>query len=70
MGKQMDKNLHRADKLYGYLSEHQLQQKDIADLLGISVRTVNSKMLGKIDWKMSEVVKICEAWGISSDYFC
>lgn len=53
----------------GWLAENKIQQGEIAKLLGLSKTSVSCKVNGKFEWKISEVRKICETYGISADIF-
>lgn len=48
---------------------HDIKQKDIADLLGISVQAANLKINGKKPFSLRQVAAICEAYHISADLF-
>lgn len=56
-------------KFKGYCAEHNIRQKDIADLLGINVQSVNRKMNGKEPFTLEQVKIICTHYGISADEY-
>lgn len=47
------------NKLKGRLRENGMSQKDLANLMGLSVNTMNSKLNGKREFKVSEIDRIC-----------
>ena len=56
-------------KFKGWLVEHQIKQADLAELLGITVESVNAKVNGRQEFTLSQVKKMCETYGISADDF-
>ena len=56
-------------KFKGWLVEHQIKQSDLAELLGIAPENVNAKLNGRQEFTLSQVKKICDAYGISADDF-
>lgn len=56
-------------KFKGWLVEHQIKQVDLAELLGITVESVNAKVNGRQEFTLSQVKKMCETYGISADDF-
>lgn len=52
-----------------WMVENNIRQKEIADLLGISLQSVNLKVNGKIDFTLPQVSAICGKYGISADIF-
>ena len=42
------------------LKKHGLTQTQLADLLGVSRSTIQRRMNGESDWKVHEVVQICQ----------
>ena len=56
-------------KFKGYCSEHKIKQKEIADLLKISVQSVNRKMNDKEPFTLDQVKTICTHYGISADEY-
>lgn len=61
----MDRNLG----FKGYMAEHNIRQAEIAELLGISIQSVNLKVNGKLDFSLPQVRLICERYGVSADIF-
>lgn len=53
----------------GWMAENNVRQTEIAELLDISLQSVNLKVNGKQDFTLPQVKKICERYGISADIF-
>ena len=53
----------------GWMVENHIRQNEIAELLGISLQSVNLKVNGKQDFSLSQVAIICRHYGISADIF-
>ena len=53
----------------GWLAENNIRQSEIAELLGISIQSVNLKVNGKQDFTLPQVSKICGKYHISADIF-
>ncbi|MCX8129392.1 MAG: helix-turn-helix transcriptional regulator [Clostridia bacterium] len=60
---------HPYDKFMAFLKENRIKLQEIADLFGHTVQTISMKNHGKSDYSMSEVDKICNHLGISSEIF-
>jgi transcriptional regulator with XRE-family HTH domain len=56
-------------KFKGYLVEHGIKQTEVAELLGINIRTLSQKLNGKAEFKLSEVRTLCKHYGISAELF-
>lgn len=56
-------------KFKGYCAEHNIKQKEIADLLEITVSNVNRKINGKEPFTLEQVKKLCIKYGISADEY-
>lgn len=57
-------------KFKAYCAEHEIKQKEIADVLGIkSVSNVSLKINGKQPWTLEQVQTLCQHYGISADIF-
>lgn len=56
-------------KFKGYCAEHNIRQREIAELLDLNPQTVNRKMNGKEAFTLEQVKKICEHYGISADTY-
>lgn len=54
----------RHNKLIGKIIEVYASRKKFADEMGFSERTISLKLQGKIDWKVSEIIKACDLLGI------
>lgn len=53
----------------GFCVENNISQKEIADLLGITIQSANAKLNGRQDFTFSQVRILCEHYGISADYY-
>ena len=53
----------------GWMVENNIRQNELAELLDISLQSVNMKVNGKQDFTLPQVKKICEHYGISADIF-
>ena len=53
----------------GWMVENNIKQTEIADLLGISLQSVNLKVNGKQDFSLPQISIICRKYGISADIF-
>lgn len=42
------------------MNNHNMSPKDLADLLYVSPRVIYSRLNGSSEWRLSEIVKICE----------
>lgn len=56
-------------KFKGWLRENDLTYKDIADLIGNSVATVNAKINGQSDFSLAEVNVIISKYDLDSSIF-
>ncbi len=52
-------------KLKGIMTENKVLQKDLAKIIGVSEKTVNDKVNGNIDFKLSEALLIANYFGKS-----
>ena len=52
-----------------YMLAHNIRQKEVADLLGISITSVNQKLNGRQDFSLAQVRVLCETYGVSADIF-
>lgn len=52
-----------------YCVEHNIKQKELADLLGITVSNVNLKLNGKEQFTLDQVRTICTHYKISADEY-
>jgi len=57
------------DKLRGLMAENGEKQKDLADVLNVSINTVRLKLKGKNDFKSTEIIKLCEHYRVEANYF-
>lgn len=53
----------------GWLAENNITQTEIANLLGMSIQSINLKCNGKQDFTLPQIAKICETYHISADIF-
>lgn len=53
----------------GWMVENNIKQSEIAELLGISLQSVNLKVNGKQDFSLPQISTICGKYGISADIF-
>lgn len=56
-------------KFKGYCAERGIKQTDLAELLEITVGSVNEKINGKQPFTLAQVKIICEKYGISADEY-
>lgn len=48
---------------------HNIRQKEIADVLHISLQSVNNKMNGRQDFSLAQIKALHRAYGVSADIF-
>ena len=56
-------------KFKGFCAEHDIKQKEIAELLGIDISNVNLKMNNKQPFTLEQIKTICNTYHISADDF-
>lgn len=56
-------------KFKGYCAENRIKQTEIAELLGLTIQSVNNKINGRQDFTLSEVKTLCSHYGISADLY-
>jgi plasmid maintenance system antidote protein VapI len=56
-------------KFKGYCAEHGIKQKEIADLLKITVESANKKINGKEPFTFEQVKTLCNHYQISADVY-
>lgn len=56
-------------KFKGYCAEHGIQQKEVAEVLGLSLVHVNRKMNGKEEFTLRQIKTLCQHYGISADEY-
>ena len=57
-------------KLKAWMSENDVRQKHLAELLNLGISTINQKLNATGgDFSMAEVREICKHYGISADSF-
>lgn len=57
------------NKLKGLMVEYEQSRKDIADLLGINESTLKNKLLGKSEFKFSEVQLLAKHFNVDINIF-
>lgn len=53
------------NKLKGLMAENNISQTKLANMMGISVQTLNAKLLEKREFTISEADKICNVLNIA-----
>lgn len=53
----------------GYMAINNIKQTEIAELLDISIQSVNKKVNGKEDFTLPQIRTLCQRFGISADDF-
>jgi len=56
-------------KFKGYLAEHKIKQREVAEILGIKVQNLNKKLNGKEPFTLAQVKILCKHYGISADEY-
>lgn len=56
-------------KFKAWMAENRISQGSLAELLDLSLQSVNKKVNGKEDFTLVQVRKICETYGLSADIF-
>jgi len=56
-------------KFKAYCIEKHIKQRDIAELLGVSIGTVNRKLNNRSVFTLQEVKTLCVRYGISADTY-
>ena len=56
-------------KFKGYCAEHRIKQAELAELLGLTIQSVNNKINGRQNFTLSEVKTLCAHYGISADIY-
>lgn len=56
-------------KFKGWCVEHQIQQKELAEVLGIDVANVNLKVNGKQPFTLKQVKILCNKYNLPADMF-
>lgn len=59
----------RVLKFKGYCAERKIKQSEIADLLQITVQTVNRKLNGAEPFTLEQVKTLCKHYEISADEY-
>jgi len=53
----------------GYCAENKVKQSEIAEILNITVQSVNRKLNGKEPFTLEQVKTLCEHYSISADEY-
>lgn len=56
-------------KFKGYLAEHGITQVQLAEVLDLSLQSINKKVNGKEDFTLAQIKVLCQTYGISADLF-
>ena len=56
-------------KFKGFCTERKIKQSEIADLLGITVQSVNRKLNEKEPFTLEQVKTLCKRFEISADEY-
>lgn len=56
-------------KFKGYCAENKIKQSEIADILKITVQSVNRKLNGREPFTLEQVKTLCEHFSISADEY-
>lgn len=56
-------------KFKGWMAENQISQRELMELLDLSMTSVNKKVNGKEDFSLAQIRIICEKYKLSSDIF-
>lgn len=57
-------------KFKAWLVEHNIKQKEVAELLELDQSNLNLKLNGKQEFTVHQIKKICDTYGlIANDYF-
>lgn len=56
-------------KFKGWLAENKITQTELAEVLDLSMTSINKKVNGKEDFTLPQIKTICEKWSISADIF-
>lgn len=61
--------MNRLSKFKGFCAEHNISQRELADVLGISIQSANKKVNGKIPMTLNQIKVLCEHYQISADEY-
>ena len=54
-------------KLVGEMAQRGITQEALGEAIGLTRTTINKKLLGKTEWTIEEVEKVCDYFG--KDYY-
>lgn len=60
---------HVSSEIRAELARQRRPQRDIAELLGISVNQVSERVRGDVDWRVTELVQVAELLGVPVTQF-
>ena len=56
-------------KFKAWMVQNRISQSALAELLNLSLQSVNKKVNGKEDFSLKQIKVICDTYGISADIF-
>lgn len=56
-------------KFKAWMVENNIQQSEIAELLGIALQNANEKINNRQPWTLAQVKVICQKYGLSADVY-
>ena len=65
----MENTIVKNGAFKGWCVARGIRQKEIADLLGLGIQSVNNKLNGKEEFTLPQVKTICQHYNISADIF-
>lgn len=55
------------DQITDFIEEQGIRKSAVAERLGLSLQGLRNKLIGKSDFKASEIRTLSEWWGVPSD---
>lgn len=52
-----------SDYVRGQLRRTNKRQQDLAEYIGLTQQGISQKLMGKSDWKLSEIADVCQFFG-------
>lgn len=65
----MENTIIKNGAFKGWCVSRGIRQKEIADLLGLGIQSVNNKLNGKEEFTLPQIKTICKHYNISADIF-
>ena len=56
-------------KFKAWMVANRVTQRELAELLDLSLTSINKKVNGKEDFSLAQIRTICEKYGLSADIF-